>query len=198
MMKLRKVLTGAALCCMLFFSASVLAQSGKPGVTDITFHMLTWVKHLDNDVDKYFKREKGEQLNQQLEALKQELNNYRKARKTLSDSLFRNNIAPGKKDDYNLEALKVKMSAVMEKLRGVTDLVNPELQAEGDKLNEEIYNALYSDQPKYLSYLEAFLGGLEVTKKDLALDGSTAYSRLGDCVNIIASLEGKINRKMGQ
>ncbi|MEV4886943.1 hypothetical protein MRBLMN1_005522 [Chitinophaga ginsengisegetis] len=197
-MKLRKVLTGAALCCMLFFSASVLAQSAKPGVTDITFHMLTWVKHLDNDVDKYFKREKGEQLNQQLEALKQELNNYRKARKILSDSLFRNNIAPGKKDDYNLEALKVRMSAVMEKLRGVTDLVNPELQAEGDKLNEEIYNALYSDQPKYLSYLEAFLGGLEVTKKDLALDGSTAYSRLGDCVNIIASLEGKINRKMGQ
>ncbi|MEZ2444820.1 hypothetical protein AB6805_24005 [Chitinophaga sp. RCC_12] len=197
-MKLRKVLAGSALCCMLFFSFSALAQSEKPGVTDITFHMLTWVKHLDSDVDKYFKREKGEQLNQQLESLKQELDNYRKARKTLSDSLFRNNIAPGKKDDYNLEALKVRMSAVMEKLRGVTDLVNPALQAEGDKLNEEIYNALYGDQPKYLSYLEAFLGGLEVTKKDLALDGSTAYSRLGDCVNIISSLEGKINKKMGQ
>ncbi|WP_436487851.1 hypothetical protein [Chitinophaga sp. ARDCPP14] len=197
-MKLRKVLTVSALCCMLFFSFSALAQSEKPGVADITFHMLTWVKHLDSDVDKYFKREKGEQLNQQLESLKQELDNYRKARKTLSDSLFRNNIAPGKKDDYNLEALKVRMSAVMEKLRGVTDLVNPALQAEGDKLNEEIYNALYGDQPKYLSYLEAFLGGLEVTKKDLALDGSTAYSRLGDCVNIISSLEGKINKKMGQ
>lgn len=197
-MMIRKVLTGSALCCILFFSANVSGQSGKPGVTDITFHMLTWVKHLDNDVDKYFKREKGEQLNQQLEYLKQELNSYRKARKTLSDSLFRNNIAPGKKDDYNLEALKVKMSAVMEKLRGVTDLVNPELQAEGDKLNEEIYNALYGDQPKYLSYLEAFLGGLEVTKKDLALDGSTAYSRLEECVNIISSLEGKINKKMGQ
>ncbi|MET3879272.1 hypothetical protein [Chitinophaga sp. OAE865] len=197
-MILRKIFTGATLCSMLFFAANVSGQSEKPGVTDITFHLLTWVKHLDSGIDKYFKKEKAEQLNQQLEYLKQGLNDYKKARKTLSDSLFRNNIAPGKKDERNLEALKEKMSIVMEKLRGVTDLVNPELQAEGDKLNEEIYNALYSDQPKYLSYLEAFLGGLQVTKKDLALDGSTAYTRLEESVNIISTLEGKINRKMGQ
>lgn len=197
-MILRKVFTGAALCCMLFFSANVSGQSEKPGVTDITFHLLTWVKHLDSGIDKYFRKEKGEQLNQQLEYLKQGLSDYKKARKTLSDSLFRNNVAPGKKDERSLEALKEKMSIVMDKLRGVTDLVNPELQAEGDKLNEEIYNALYSDQPKYLSYLEAFLGGLEVTKKDLALDGSTAFTRLEECGNIISTLEGKINRKMGQ
>ncbi|MBS0030427.1 hypothetical protein ACTJJ0_25650 [Chitinophaga sp. 22321] len=191
-----KVLPVSALVLLLTFSVNAFGQADNAMVTDVTVNMLTWVKHLNNDVDKYFNREKADDLKQQLEFFKQDLKNYMKTRKALSDSLFRNNIAPGKKDETNLEILKIKMSAVMERARGVSDLVGEELQKEGDNLNNQLYKVLYEDQGRYLSYLEAFLAGIDVTKKELAVDGSVCYTRLEECTTLITTLEGKIDRKM--
>ena len=179
---------------LLAFSFNAFGQT--PAVTDVTVGMLTWVKHLDNGLDKYFSREKAEELNQHLKYLEQDLRNYMKTRKTLSDSLFRNNIAPGKKDIDHLDILKTEMNDIMRQMRNVTDLVNKELQAEGDKLNNEIYTILYGEEGRYLSNLEAFLAGLDVTKRDLAVEGSKSYQRLEECVNIISVLQGKIDKKM--
>lgn len=191
-----KVLSGSALLWLLTFSATAFGQSENAMVTDVTVNLLTWVKHLNNDIDKYYTREKADDLKQQLEYLKQDLINYMKTRKALSDSLFRNNIAPGKTDNGNLEILKIKMSAVMERARGVSDLVGEALQKEGDQLNNQMYKVLYEEQGRYLSYLEAFLAGVDVTKKELAVDGSVCYTRLEECTNLITTLEGKIDRKM--
>ncbi len=183
-------------CCLLAFSSAALGQADKYGVTDVTFGMLAWIKHLNNDADKYFVKEKGEALNQHLTDLKRNLTGYMKARKVLSDSLFRNNITPGKKDERNLEDLKARMGTIMGDMRGVTDFVNDELRAEGDKLNDDIYNILYGEQPRFLSNLEAFLAGVDVTKRDMTVEGSKSYSRLEECVNLIAVLQDKLDRKM--
>jgi hypothetical protein len=192
----RKVLSGALFFFLLTFATATFGQSTNAMVTDVTFGMLTWVKHLNNDIDKPYSSEKAEQLKQRLEDLKQDLTIYRKTRKVLSDSLFRNNIAPGKKDPDNLELLKGKMSKVMEGMRGVNDLVSESVQAEGDKLNDQIYKTLYEEPGRYLSHLEAFLAGMDVTKKDLALDGSVCFSRLEECINMIAGMEGRVGKKV--
>lgn len=179
----------------LFLSTGLFAQSAKPVVTDVTTGILTWAQHVHNDLDKYYTPDKGVALNEQLEELKRNLTDYMKTRKKLSDSLFRHNIAPGKKDEQNLEALKEKMKAVMERMRNVTDLTSKTLREEGDRLNEDIYNALYGDQPRYLSNLEAFLDGKDVTKKDLAIDGSANYNRLEESVRLITDLQARVERK---
>ncbi|GEP98050.1 hypothetical protein [Chitinophaga cymbidii] len=178
---------------LLVFSVNANAQA--PAVTDVTDGLLTWVKRLDSDFSKYYKQEKSAQLKESLGFLKQDLEDYMKTRKRLSDSLFRHNVPSGKKDPENLEALKIKMGAVMGRMREVTDLTNRELQAEGDKLNDAIYNVLYGESNQFLSHLEAFLAGYEVTKKDMALDGSTCYSRLQTCLGLINGLQDKIDRK---
>lgn len=192
----RKVLSGTLLFFLLTLATVTFGQSSNPMVTDVTFGMLTWVKHLNGDIDKPYSSEKAEQLKQRLEDLKLDLTIYKKARKVLSDSLFRHNIAPGKKDPDNLEQLKTKMSKVMEGMRGVNDLVSESVQQEGDKLNDQIYKTLYEEPGRYLSYLEAFLGGMDVTKKDLALDGSVCFSRLEECINMIAGMEGRVGKKV--
>lgn len=194
-MTISKICAGLALVLQLAIAGHVAAQASTPPVQDVTTDLLTWVKHLNNDVEKYYKPEKGADLSQHLGGLKDDLQVYMKTRKKLSDSLFRNNIKPGKKDPDQLEDLKTKMSAVMGHMRDVSDLVSNDLRKEGDKLNEEMYEALYGQQPRYLSFLEAFLDGVEVTKKDLAVDGSVHYQRLEECTAVIASLKDKIDRK---
>lgn len=193
-MTISKICAGLALVLQLAVAGQAAAQS-TPSVMDVTTGLLTWVKHLNNDVDKYYKPEKGADLSLHLKGLKEDLQVYMKTRKKLSDSLFRHNIAPGKKDPDQLEDLKTKMSAVMNHMRDVSDLVSNDLRKEGDKLNEEIYEALYGQQPRYLSFLEAFLDGVDVTKKDLAVDGSVHTQRLEECTAVIASLQDKIDRK---
>ena len=192
-------MTGNVFCRLLTLSLFLIfatnAYGQTPVVTDVTDQLQTWVKHLDGDFNKYYTHEKSAQLKESLSLLKLDLGDYMKARKRLSDSLFRNNAAPGKKDPENLEALKLKMNEVMRRMREVTDLTNEELRKEGDKLNDAIYNTLYTQPNQYLSHLEAFLAGFEVTKKDLALDGSTCYTRLQNCISLISGLEGKIDRK---
>ena len=194
-MTFSKVLSRCALLLLLSLSLNASAQSGTPGITDVTMSMLNWIKHLDSEADKFVTKEKAPQLKQYFEDLKQDLKIYMKTRKTLSDSIFRNNIGPGKKDVFNFETLKQQMSTVMGRMRDVTDLTSKELRAEGDKLNDDLYNVLYGDKNEYLSALEAFLAGHEVTKKDLALDGSTCYNRLEQCVNLITGIQAKIDRK---
>ena len=83
----------------------------------------------------------------------------------------------------------------MGRMRNVTDLTNDQLREEGDKLNDAIYNVLYGEPNQFLSHLEAFLAGYDVTKKDMALDGSTCYTRLQTCINLITGIEGRIGRK---
>lgn len=195
-MNVSKVPSSLALLFFLLFAATAFGQSEKAGVTDVTTGMLAWIKRLNNDADKYFTPEKGEDLARNLEALRLDLTIYMKARKVLSDSLFRHNIAPGKKDPDNLESLKTKMNAVMERMRGVTDMVNNDLRAQGDKLNDDIYEVLYGQPGRYLSSLEAFLDGKDVTKKDLAVDGSAKYSRLEECITNLTAAQGKIERKL--
>lgn len=190
-----RVFSRLMFCFLLLMAAGASAQS-TPAVTDISNHLLDWLKQLNTNFDKYYTPEKGADLKTRVALLKDDLTIYMKARKKLSDSLFRNNIAPGKKDPVNLEALKTKMSTVMGRLRDVTDLTNKELRVEGDKLNDEIYNALYGEPARYLSYLEAFLGGADVTKKDLAIDGSAVYGRLEECVNNLSALQSKIEHRM--
>ncbi|MGO4293256.1 hypothetical protein [Chitinophaga sp. RAB17] len=192
----RKILSGSLFFFLLTLATAGFGQTSNPMVTDITFGLLTWVKHLNNDIDKPYSIEKAEQLKQRLETLKQDLTVYKKTRKTLSDSLFRNNIAPGKKDPNNLEQLKERMSKVMQGMREVNDLVSESVQQEGDKLNDQIYKILYDEPGRYLSYLEAFLGGMEVSKKDLALDGSVCFSRLEECINMISGMEGRVGKKI--
>ncbi|QJB31729.1 hypothetical protein HF329_10540 [Chitinophaga oryzae] len=194
-MTISKICAALALVLQLAMAGQAGAQTATPPVSDMTTGLLTWVKHLNNDVDKYYKPEKGEDLSRHLGDLKEDLQVYMKTRKKLSDSLFRHNIAPGKKDPDRLEDLKTKMSAVMNHMRDVSDLVSNDLRKEGDKLNEDMYEALYGQQPRYLSFLEAFLDGVEVTKKDLAVDGSVHYQRLEECIAQIASLKDKIDRK---
>ncbi|NLR62378.1 hypothetical protein HGH93_30080 [Chitinophaga polysaccharea] len=194
-MMFSKVFPGTALLFLLLFSTQARAQSPKAAVTDITFDLVTWTRHLNNDIDKYFSREKAADLNQHLEDLKRELKIYMKLRKSLSDSLFRNNITPGKKDEAHLEALKSSMNLVMEQMRNVTDYVSDPLKIEGDKLNDQIYDILYGQQVRYLSNLDAFLAGNDISKRDLAIDGSACYGRLEESLNQIAVLQEKIARK---
>jgi len=191
-----KMCAGMAFSFLLAFAANVAAQSKAAPVTDITVDLQEWVRHLNSNADKNLSREKAPELHRYLESLKMSLQDYMKTRKRLSDSLFRNNVAPGKKDVYHLEVLKEQMSAVMTGMRGVTDLTGRELQEKGDRLNNRIYDILYGEQTHFLSYLEAFLAGLDVTRKDLALDGSTCYRRLQECVHLISDLQGRINKKM--
>ncbi|KAA2239032.1 hypothetical protein F0L74_22740 [Chitinophaga agrisoli] len=190
-MILRRIVT---LCTCLFFAAQAAGQSLP--VVDVSMSLLNWTKHLNTDVDKYYTREKGEELTRNFEALRRDLAIYMNSRKRLSDSIFRKNIAPGKKDADNLELLKTQMGEVIRQMRSVTDLTNNELRAEGDRLNDQIYNVLNSEGAQYLSYLEAFLAGLEVSKKDMALDGSVAYDRLGQAISLLATTQDKISRKM--
>lgn len=181
---------------LLSFSGAASAQSGQPVVTDVTTGLLGWIKHLNADVNKYFFREKAAALDQQLGLLKDDLSLYMKTRKSLADSLFRHNVAPGKVNGNALEQLQTRMTVVMQKMRDVTDLVGTELQAEGDRLNNDIYDALFGEKKRFLSHLEAFLAGYDVTKKDLALDNSAGYSRLEECIGQITALQDKIRKKM--
>lgn len=176
-------------------SATWVSAQSVP-VVDVSMSLLNWTKHLNNDVDKYFTREKGEELTRSFEALKRDLTIYMKTRKGLSDNIFRKNIAPGKKDPENLEKLKIQMGEVMRQMRNVTDLTNDELRAEGDRLNDKIYNVLNGEGTQFLSSLEAFLAGLDVSKRDIALDASVAYDRLQQSIDHLTSALGKINQKM--
>jgi hypothetical protein len=182
------------LVIILLCGTYVSAQSVP--VEDVSKSLLNWTKHLNADVDKYFTREKGGELIRNLDAFKEELTLYTKTRKNLSDSIFRKEIAPGNKDPKNLELLKTRMGEIIRQMRNVTDLTNNELRAEGDRLNDKIYNVLNGEGPQFLSYLEAFLSGLEVTKKEMALDNSTAYDRLQQSINFLTSTEDKIRGKM--
>jgi hypothetical protein len=165
-------------------------------VEDVSRSLLNWTQHLNADADKYFTREKGDELIRNLDALKQALTLYAKTRKNLSDSIFRKNIASGNKDPKNLELLKTQMGEIIRQMRNVTDLTNNELRAEGDRLNDQIYNVLNGDGNQFLSYLEAFLTGLAVTKKEMALDNGTAYDRLQQSIHLLTSTEDKIRAKM--
>lgn len=165
-------------------------------VEDVSKNLLKWTQHLNADVDKYFTREKGEELIRNLDALKEELSLYTKTRKNLSDSIFRKEVAPGNKDPKNLELLKTRMGEIIRQMRNVTDLTNNELREEGDRLNDQIFNVLNSEGSQYLSFLEAFLNGLQVTKKEMALDNGTAYDRLQQSVKLLSSTEDKIHNKM--
>lgn len=178
---------------ILLSSAWAFAQSAP--VVDVSLSLLNWTKHLDTDVDKYFTKEKKEELSRSFEDLKRELTTYMQTRKNLSDNIYRKNIAPGKKDPENLELLKMQMGEVIRQMRNVTDLTNNELRDEGDRLNDKIYNVLYSEGTQYLSYLEAFLNGLDVSKKDLMLDGGIAYDRLQQSLTNINNTLGKIKGK---
>jgi len=187
----RRILT---LFIVLLSATCSFAQTSP--VVDVSMSLLNWTKHLDADVDKYFTREKGAELTRSFEALKKDLTTYMKTRKNLSDNIFRNNTAPGKKDPENLEVLKTQMGDVIRQMRNVTDLTNNELRAEGDRLNDKIFNVLNSEGTQFLSHLEAFLAGLDVSKRDLALDASVAYDRLQQSISLLASTEDKISRKM--
>ncbi len=165
-------------------------------VVDVSMSLLNWTKHLNADVDKYFTKEKGEELTRNFEAFKRDLTTYMKTRKNLSDNIFRKDIAPGKKDPENLEVLKTQMGDVIRQMRNVTDLTNDELRAEGDRLNDKIYNVLNGEGTQYLSALEVFLAGLDVSKRDIALDASVAYDRLQQSISLLASAQDKISRKM--
>lgn len=180
---------------IILLSATYVSAQSAP-VVDVSANLLNWIKHLDANVDKYFTRDKGEELSRNIEALKRDITIYFKIRKNLSDSIYRKNVAPGKKDEKNLELLKTQMGEIIGQMRGVTDLTNNELRAEGDRLNDQIYNVLNSDGARFLSYLEAFLSGLEVSKKDMALDASLAYDRLQQAISLLASTKDKIDRKM--
>ncbi|RFS19281.1 hypothetical protein DVR12_23900 [Chitinophaga silvatica] len=183
------------LVLLLVFSNQVLKAQSTPAVNEITAKMLTYFKHLNTDVDKGISAEKKAEMSGHLDLLKQDLNGYMTARKKLSDSLFRSNITPGSKNSDELDLLKGKMSQVIQQLRGVNDFVCPGLQTEGDKLNEEIYNVLYEEPVRYLSNLEAFLAGVPVTKKDLALDGSIHYQRLEESIKLLSDIQRKIGKK---
>lgn len=181
------------LCCLLLFSLHSFAQTA---VVDVTQGLHKWIKEMNGSVDKYFSQDRGAEQYERLEELKHGLTGYMKTRKTLSDSLIRANATPGKRDDNALEAIKIKMSTVMGQMRGISNLLSEDLRAEGDKLNDDIYNAMYGEQPRFLSHLEAFLAGTEVTKKDLAVESVAAYDRLNECINLIGDLQGKLNRKL--
>jgi len=172
------------------------ASAQSVPVEDVSRSLLNWTKHLNADVDKYFTREKGNELISNLDAFKRELTVYAKTRKNLSDSIFRKNIAPGNKDPKNLELLKNQMGEVIRQMRNVTDLTNNELRAEGDRLNDQIYNVLSGEGNQFLSYLEAFLNGLPVTKKEMAIDNGTTYDRLLQSINLLTSTQDKIRGKM--
>ena len=187
----RRILT---LAIVLLFATNSFAQTLP--VVDVSMSLLNWTRHLDADVDKYFTKEKGEELSRSFGALKKGLTTYMKTRKNLSDNIFRNNIAPGKKYPESLEVLKTQMGDVIREMRNVTDLTNNELRAEGDRLNDKIFNVLNSDGTQFLSNLEAFLAGLDVSKRDLTLDAGVAYDRLQQSISLLASTEDKINRKM--
>ncbi|MBV8251292.1 MAG: hypothetical protein JO154_01695 [Chitinophaga sp.] len=194
---LRYFFSGIVGCLLCIASTvDVMAQTtGKAPVSDITVSILEWVKHLDKGLDKYATAEKKEDLNDKFGNLSRELTEYMQFRKRLSDSLFRHNIAPGKKDEVTLEIMKEKMSGIMQRMRDVTDLTNNDLRSEGDRLNEKMYNMLYGDQVVYLSNLEAFLAGYDVTKKDLAVDGSANTGRLQESVNILNTMQSRLRRK---
>jgi len=176
--------------------AATAQTAGRAPVSDVTVSLLDWVKLLDKNLDKFSGAEKNAELYDRFGYLNQDLTDYMKFRKRLSDSLFRNNITPGKKNETALQLLKEKMSGIMQRMRDVTDMTNAELRKEGDRLNDKLYNALYGDNQVYLSNLEAFLAGYEVTKKDLALDGSTLTNRLQETVNIITTMQARLKRKM--
>jgi hypothetical protein len=177
----------------LLYASGVSAQSVP--VEDVSQSMLSWARHLNADVDKYYTSEKKDELVLSLDGFKQALTLYMKTRKNLSDSIFRKNVAPGKKDPQNLEVLKTQMGDVLRQMRNVTDLTNNELRAEGDRLNDRMFNLLNGDGNQFLSYLEAFLNGLEVTKKEMALDNGAAYDRLQQSIGLLAAAEDKIRRK---
>jgi hypothetical protein len=180
---------------IVLLSATYSSAQSVP-VEDISKSLLNWTQHLNTDVNKYFSREKGDELIRNLDALKQELTLYTKTRKNLSDSIFRNNVAPGNKDPQNLELLKNRIGEIIRQMRNVTDLTNNELRAEGDRLNDHIYDVLNGEGNQFLSYLEAFLNGLAVTKKEMALDNGPAYDRLQQSINLLNSTEDKIRAKM--
>lgn len=164
-------------------------------VVDVSMSLLNWTKHVNADVDKYFTVEKREELTRSFDGLNKSLTVYMTTRKNLSDNIFRKNIAPGKKDPENLEALKTQMGEVIRHMRNVTDLTNDELREEGDRLNDKIYNVLNGEGTQFLSALEAFLAGLDVSKRDIALDASVAYDRLKQSIDLLASAQEKISRK---
>lgn len=181
---------------VIFLLCATYASAQSVPVEDVSKSLLNWTQHLNTDVDKYFTREKGDELIRSLDALKQEITLYTKTRKNLSDSIFRNNVAPGNKDTKNLELLKATMGEVIRQMRNVTDLTNNELRAEGDRLNDQIFDVLNGEDKQFLSYLEAFLSGLAVTKKEMALDNGISYDRLQQSAKYLTATEDKIRSKM--
>ena len=184
------------LSLVVILLCATYASAQSVPVEDVSKNMLNWTQHLHTEVDKYFTRDKGDELIRHLDGFKQALTLYSKTRKNLSDSIFRNNIAPGSKDTKNLELLRERIGDVIRQMRNVTDLTNNELRAEGDRLNDQIFNVLNAEGNQFLSYLEAFLSGVAVTKKEMALDNGLAYDRLQQSINLLASTEGKIRGKM--
>lgn len=183
-----------SLVIILLCAAYTSAQSVP--MEDVSKNMLNWTQHLNAEVDKYFTREKGGELIRNLDAFKEALTLYMKTRKNLSDSIFRKEVAPGKKDPKNMELLKEQMGDVIRQMRNVTDLTNNELREEGDRLNDQIYNVLNGEGKQFLSYLEAFLSGLEVTKKEMALDNGMTYDRLKQSISTLGATVDKVRGKM--
>lgn len=194
--QIKKMIPGSILSFFITLLSVTYTLAQSVPVVDVSMSLLKWTKHLNTDVDKYFTREKGEELSRSFEALKRDLTVYMKTRKSISDNIFRKNIAPGNKDPENLERLKTQMGEVIRQMRNVTDLTNNELRAEGDRLNDQIYDVMNGENTRFLSHLEAFLAGLEVSKKDIALDASMAYDRLQQSISLLASTQDKISQKM--
>jgi argininosuccinate lyase len=181
---------------ILILLCTSYASAQSVPVEDVSQNLLSWTKHLNSDIDKFYTRDKADELVLSLSGFKQALTLYTKTRKNLSDSIFRNNIAPGKKDPQNVELLRTQMGEVIRQMRNVTDLTNNESRAEGDRLNDQIFNVLNSDGKQFLSYLEAFLNGLSVTKKEIALDNGMTYDRLQQSISLLNSAENKVRGKM--
>ena len=184
------------LLTLIILLGSLYASAQSVPVEDVSRNLLKWTQHLNTDVNKYFTRDKGDELIRNLDALKQALTLYSKTRKNLSDSIFRTNFTPGNKDPKNLELLKTRIGEVIRQMRNVTDLTNNELRDEGDRLNDQIFNVLNGDGNQFLSYLEAFLNGLSVTKKEMALDNGMTYDRLQQSISLLTSTQDKIRSKM--
>jgi len=177
------------LLCTSYASAQSVA------VEDVSKNLVAWTTHLNADVDKYYTRDKADELARSLGSFKQALALYTKTRKSLSDSVFRYNIAPGNKDPRNAELLRTQMGDIIREMRNVTDLTNNQLREQGDRLNDQLFNVLNSEGTQFLSYLEAFLNGLSVTKKELALDNGVTYDRLQQSISQLTAAENKVRSK---
>lgn len=180
---------------IVFLLYTTFASAQSVPVEDVSQRLLNWTTHLQSDVDKYFTREKKNELILHLDGFKKALTLYTTTRKNLSDSIFRKDVPPGNKDPRNAAVLKEQMGDVIRQMRNVTDLTNNELREEGDRVNDQIFDVLNAEGTNFLSYLEAFLNGLQVTKKEMALDNGAAYDRLQKAIKNLNATQEKIRGK---